>query len=403
MECLEAALSLLGHAGQRLHYWGAHYQGDKLFQILKTYAEHDQFDPKLRCQVLEREARWSNGSTCDKITAANQAAGRSATYQIIVATELAYWHEEGVADAASVLAGLMKTVENAPRTMIDLESTANGAAGVFYEKWQDAITFQDLKAGRRGFVRVFAPWFAFEDSRRDPKLEEQEEQIVPPNTVEDLRRRYNLDDEQIAWMQWACREECKKDFDIFCEEYPFDDISAFRTSGRRRFNVRKIEAMVERVCQNPPAFGVLDVTKDGQRERVTWRPAASDEVRVLRWEQPQSGMKYLISVDSMTGETQVGGKDPDNHAAGVLRAGFFQSGKGWVPPKLVARLVDDWGAWERNRKYQLRWDIDILEEEIWRLTQYYGNAMIVPEMNMDRGLVELLKLRSGANITSAER
>jgi hypothetical protein len=99
----------------------------------------------------------------------------------------------------------------------------------------------------------------------------------------------------------------------------------------------------------------------------------------------------------MTGETQVAGKDPDNHAAGVLRAGYFNVTRSWIPPKLVAWLVDDWGLWERNRRYELRWDIDVLEEQIWRLAQYYGNCVIVPEANMDRGLIELLKLR-GANI-----
>lgn len=381
---------------------GAHFQGANLFKILKTYAENDTFEQSVPCKVLDREARWANGSECERVTAANGEAGRSGTYQVVIATEVARWAEEGVANAADVLAGALKCVADKPLTLIELETTANGANGDFYERWQRAITFEELKAGRDGYVKLFAPWFRFEDSRRDPQLEEGQEQCVKADLMADLRARHKLDDWQVAWMQWAVREECKRDFDVFCEDYPFDAESAFRTSGRRRFNAGKLQAMVERVPEFPVAFGVLEKQKDGARTNVVWRPAPSSEARIVRWEQPRAGCKYLVSVDSMTGETQVGGRDPDNHAVGVLRAGMFQEGRGWAPPKLVARLVADWSEWEKNRRYELRWDIDVLEEQVWRLAQYFGNCMIVPEMNADRGLVELLKLRGGARIYERE-
>jgi hypothetical protein len=122
---------------------------------------------------------------------------------------------------------------------------------------------------------------------------------------------------------------------------------------------------------------------------------------VMRWEEPREGCAYLASVDVMTGSSQVSGKDPDNHAPLVWRKGYFENGRGWVLPRLVCRLIGDWPEWERNKRYELRWDIDVLEEQVWRMSRYYGNCLIVPEMNMDRGLVELLKLR-GANIYQRE-
>lgn len=373
---------------------GAHAQSTNLFRMLKTFAENDDFDPRNPCRVLDREARWANGSIMEQLTARNGEAGRSGTYQVVVATEVARWAEEGVSNAADLLTGLLKCVDNAPLTLIELESTANGASGDFWERWQGGITFDELKAGRDGFVKLFAAWFQAEDTRRDPALEKDAEQCVPPDKVDEVRKKFGLNDWQLAWMQWAVREECSKDFDKFCEDYPFDAESAFRTSGRRRFNTEALAKMVERARMFPPDFGNLDLLG----EKYVWRPTPSDEAQIVRWEHPKVGARYLISVDSMTGEMQVGGKDPDNHAVGVIRAGYFESGRGWVPPKIVARIIHDWGAWERNRKYELRWDIDVLEDQIWRLAQYYGNCMIVPEMNMDRGLVELLKLRIGANI-----
>jgi hypothetical protein len=377
---------------------GAHFQGQNLFRMLKTYSENDTFDPRIRWSVLDREARCSNGSLIERITAANKEAGRSGTYQAIIATEYARWAEEGVANAADVLSGAIKTVANAAMTIIDIESTANGASGDFFDRWEGGITFEELKAGKDGFVKIFAPWFVFEDSRRDPALEKDQEQCLSDDKIDELRKQHGLDDWQVAWMLWAIREECKKDFDVFCEEYPFDAETAFRTSGRRRFDANRLHLMVERARNYPPDFGTLDPLE----RRVVWRPVPKEEARVIRWEQPLGGMKYLLSIDSMTGETQVGGKDPDNHAVGVIRAGMFRPDRGWVPPKLVARLVGDWALWEKNRKYELRFDIDVLESEVWKLAQYYGNCLIVPEINMDRGIIELLKLRNGARIYQRE-
>lgn len=381
---------------------GAHFQGANLWKMLKTYAENDTYDRSPKCTVLDREARWANGSEAERVTAANGEAGRSGTYQVVIATEVARWAEEGVANAADVLAGALKCVADKPMTLIELETTANGATGDFYERWLRGITFEQLKSGMDGYVKIFAAWFQFADSVRDPKLEEGQEQCVPASTVEDLRRRYKLTGSQIAWMQWAVREECKRDFDVFCEDYPFDDESAFRTSGRRRFNATNLSKMKEVADTTLPAFGVIELQKDGNAERSLWRPVPDVEARVLRWEQPQSKYRYLLSVDSMTGISQVGGKDPDNHSVGVIRQGMWKQGSGWFPPKLVARLIGDWSEWTRNRHYELKWDIDVLEEEIWRLAQYYGNCMIVPEMNADRGIVELLKLRGRANIYQRE-
>ena len=95
---------------------------------------------------------------------------------------------------------------------------------------------------------------------------------------------------------------------------------------------------------------------------------------------------WVTGLDSFAG---AGADDPDCHGVFVLRQGYFEHGRGWVPPAIVARIAPP-----------CRWDIDILEDRIWRLARYYGGrsgCLIVPEINADRGLVELLKLRQ-ANI-----
>lgn len=376
---------------------GAHDQGDNLFKMLRLYAENDEFAGPNKAKVLDREARWPNGSRAVQQTARNPEAGRSGTFEAIIATEVARWSEEGVANAADVLAGLLKCVPDLPGTLVILESTAAGASGDFYERWQRAITFEELRLGRDGFVKIFAPWFAFGDSRRDPRQEDIKSEADYSEKERELAERHGLDMWQVAWMRWAIREECKGDFDTFCQDYPFDDQTAFLRSGRQRFNAGRLAKMKATVPMYPATFGVLEA-RGGE---VSFRTAPAEEARVMRWEEPREGCAYLVSVDVMTGASQTGGKDPDNHAVLVWRRGYFEHGRGWVPPRLVARLIGDWPEWERNRKYELRWDIDVLEEQVWRMSRYYGDCLIVPEMNMDRGLVELLKLR-GANIYERE-
>lgn len=376
---------------------GAHDQGNNLFKMLKMYAENDEFTGSNKAKVLDREARWPNGSRAVQQTARNPEAGRSGTFEAVVATEVARWSEEGVANAADVLAGLLKCVPSIPGTLVILESTAGGASGDFWERWQKGITFEELQAGKDGFVKVFAPWFVFDDAVRDPAKEDIESDADLSEKELELTVQHGLTLAQVAWMRWAIREECKGDFDTFCQDYPFDDESAFLRSGRRRFNAVCLRNMKESARIYPTIFGAFDM----QGEDVAFRETRPEDARVMLWEHRREGCAYLVSVDPMTGSSQVSGKDPDNHGVLVWRKGYFENGRGWVPSRLVGQLIGDWTEWERNKKYELKWDIDVLEEQIWRMSRYWGDCIIVIEENMDRGLIHMLNLR-GANLYEEE-
>jgi hypothetical protein len=371
---------------------GSHQQSANLMKILGTYAATDELTEVLGgpVEVLADVAKFKNGSTVDRLTARNPEVGRSGTYQVLICTEVARWAEEGVANAKQVLSGLLKCVAWKPGTVIWLESTAAGASGDFYERWQDAIEPEEWLAGREGYVRIFAPWWAFEDCRRDPESEKGQKHYVPPDKARELALRWNLDDEQVAWMQWAVREECRGDFDLFCQDYPFDAESAFLSSGRRRFNGGGLRLIRERATHAAIEHGVLERQKDGQ---AIWRRCAPEESMVRRWEQPMEGKKYLVTVDPATGASQTSGKDPDRHGVFVLRAGYFDSVSGWVKPATAAALPP------------VEWDIDVLGNEILKLSEYYAGGppgcLIVPEVNMDRGLIEFLK-QAGATIYQRE-
>ena len=395
--CVAAAhCRLKAKAGRGLIAGGAHFQGQNLFRILRTCAEEDELDPGA-CKVLGTEARYKNGSTLERITLSNQNAGRSGTYQVLVITEVAYLAEEGVANASTVLNGLLKCVPYEPDTIIIQESTAKGAAGDFYETWMNGVSFEEFKAGKNGYVRVFSPWHEFADSRMDPAREGLATEADLTAAEAELAERWGLDLWQAAWMRWALREECRGDLERFGQDYPFDDETCFRRSGNCRFNADGLRYQEERSRLCTREFGVLEY--EPRADRVSFRPAAEAEARCVRFEKPREGCRYLVSVDTMTGASQTGGMDPDSHSVLVHRAGYVDpSTRRWVEPALAARNV----LYADGTRLGCWWDIDVLEEEVWRMARYYGGCLIVPEMNMDRGLVELLKLRQDAYLYQRE-
>ncbi len=403
---------------------GAQYsQTQNAFDIMRQLQAADVFPWGNQGEINVEEGKWSHGSKLVQETAADGEAGRSGTFQFLLGTEVARWAEKGVKDARKVLAGILKCVPLLPDTCVILETTANSASGDFYERWLDGMDAEAFLGGAPlldgSYVRVFAPWFEFHDGAIR-LTEKQQLQIEDTLDCEERYRgeREALDEfgfrdadgvmrlgnscsavipgqggkmlgpfnawEQLAWRRWAIDNECKKSVEVFNQDYPESWEKAFLRSGRRRFNAAGLKA--QRAGIKAPVAGVLEEQAEG---RIVWRETSEEEGSILRYESPRAGRRYLLCADTMTGASQVSGADPDCHAVFVLRAGYFESGRGWVPPAVVARI-----------KSPCRWDIDILEEQVWRLARHFGGrggCMIVPEINMDRGLVELLKLR-GATI-----
>lgn len=376
---------------------GSHYQNQKLFKMLDIYAKHDTTDPGT-CTVLSDIARFSNGSEMDRLTLANPQAGRAGGYQFLVITEMAFLDEEGVADAASVVSGLIKTVQFFPDTIIILESTANGASGDYYDRWNNGITFDEFKAGRNGFVRVFYPWFAFADLiMEDPASEGIGSWDDITDEEAELAAKHDLSLNQIAWMRWSIREECNDDFDKFSEDYPFDAESAFRKSGRGRFSQKGLDHQVAVAKKHPPDYGVLEYNPVS--DSVIWRPTPQSEARFVRFEQPKPGKAYIGSCDPATGDSQTSGKDPDSNAAGILRRGYIDANSGtWIEPALVMRNI----FYKDGVRFGNWVDTDILEEEIWLMCRYYGSCMSITETNKDRGIIELQKKRGDIPIYQRE-
>lgn len=387
-----------------------------LWNMFNTYHKYDGFNWGNTGEVTQRGATFSNGSRAKKETAKDVQAGIGDTYQLLHATEVARWAQYGVSNAAAVMSNILKAVPLNANTSIFLESSAETAGGDFYERFCGAVDAEDFLSGEKeiafgAYARVFAAWFQFDESalrlteqqkdfvRRTMDGEEEyhgEKELIElygrldNNGVMHLGETVTEYDvwEQLAWRRYAIREECDRDIAIFNRDYPDCWQNAFMKSGRMRFNATGV-AVIRKRKGPPPMYGMIE---GPERGKVAWRNCDKIEAKFIIWEKPQANRRYILTVDPMTGESQAMGLDPDKHAAGVIRAGYFDASGKWVRPALVARVIP------------CRWEIDMMDTAVWALARYYGPGLgckIAIEMNMDRGLTELLKKR-GANLYARE-
>ncbi len=226
-------------------------------------------------------------------TAADPNAGRGLTIQHLHCSEVARWPR----DAAATLAALRAAV---PRDgEVVLESTANGAAGCFYDEWQ--------RAPETGYTRHFFPWW-WEPSYARPGVD------VAPLTAEEeeLVRRERLTHAQIAY-----RRELQSGFrGLAPQEFAEDAHGCFLTSGDCVFD---LEVIQRRLAECGP-------------------PVESRENGTLEIYWPAAGKRYIIGVDPAGG-----GAEGDYACAQVIeRAGGMQCAEirgHFSPRELAARVA----------------------------------------------------------------
>jgi len=342
-----------------------------LMNMVNRYVENDTLEWGQTYSTSRGE--FSNGSKIVKETANDAGAGRSMTLQALLCSEVAHYRRAGERSGEKVLLAIRNCVPSSPNTIVIEESTPNGAGGAFYNTWQSAVEFETYRKGNHGngYIRIFAAWHDFDENiapAQDLSLTFREE---------DLKTRFKLEDTQLAWRRRCVKEKCAGDSKQFEQEYPSDPVSCFLTSGRPRFDIDGI-AFQEK-CLKEPTTGVIDVPSN--MTRPIFRVTEPAEAWVWVWETPRENGRYLVSVDCMTGISQVSGKDPDAHSILVLRAGYHDETGAFVRPRVVARV-----------RPPCRVDIDVLADFVGRLSIYYGGCLVVPEVNgPGLALIELLK------------
>ena len=201
-----------------------------LFNMFKRFYDNlpEELKPTIKRSnakelIFDNDEGTGLKSTIKCMTAGNGRIGRSDTFQYVHVSEYAFW--EG--DKKATLGGLLQAVPYDIDTIVIIESTANGF-DEFKELWDDAV------AGNNDFVPVFCAWW------------EQDEYRLPYDGFEltqeevELKKTYNLDNEQLAWRRWCIKNNCNGSLDLFHQEYPSCPEEAFIASGNCVFDKEKI-------------------------------------------------------------------------------------------------------------------------------------------------------------------
>jgi hypothetical protein len=368
-----------------------------LWDILRTYNLHDDYDWGFGADVQASSAKYGNGGSFHWATAKNAESGRSATLGVLVMTEIARWAEDdgAVRDAGKVFSSLMGAVPLEPNTLVIGETTVRGASGVFYDQWSRAKTLEQVQAGDYeygDFVKVFMPWYVFDDSKL-PVTEVEAAKIRDgldclnerERTTElELMRRYRCTPGNIKYFRTRLKA-CDYDPEERDREEPTTEESGFFAAAACFFNkgnLARMRAEAE-LAQRDNQYGVLEWDHKDKRTAAAWVPAmAEDQPLWLLNERPVIGRRYTVGVDNSKGIALVKGeKETDCHAVTVVRDGYLCRDSGsWVRPKVAACLVP-----------KCRVDIDVLAEEIAKMAKFYGDCLVVPEANNDAGLIMCLR------------
>jgi hypothetical protein len=207
-----------------------------LFALVKRF--HDNLPEDLRPHTGVSNAEEL---VFDKIdsgylvsVATTEGAGRSATAQLLHASETAFWP-----DLPTQMAALLQTIPDLPGTEIILESTAFGFND-FHRLWSKAET------GESEFQPVFLPWSI------DPNYARAvDSNFVPDADERQLMELHKLKPEQIAWRRAKISQLGSADY--FCQEYPITASEAFINSAFDSFILQRWLSKHDRKRSSPTA------------------------------------------------------------------------------------------------------------------------------------------------------
>jgi hypothetical protein len=305
---------------------------EEIFRIVKRFWDQLPDDVRKMCKTSYCNARqivFSNLDSQYRVMTADENAGRGCTIQNLHCSEVAQWGEKGEEALASLRAAVV------PEGEIVLESTPNGAGGLFYEEWQ--------RAEETGYTRHFFPWW-YEESyviKTGPSahpLAEEEER---------LKTEHGLTLGQIRWRrkQWASLRG------LAGQEYAEDAVTCFRASGECVFDQEAVDRALH-------GAGEPVETRDNHRLAI-WLPA-------------QAGREYVIGVDPAGG-----GAEGDYSCAQVIdRKLGTQCAElhGHYPPRELAQKLVELGK------------------------EYNSALMAVEKNNHGHGVLAYLRMAEYANV-----
>lgn len=278
----------------------------------------DQIDSRIICASAEVEE-----------------VGQGVTLQHVQCTEVARW--EG--NPEETMANMKEAI--AAEGTLDLESTANGHGGYFFEECQRSM---DPKNQLAEFKFHFHEWWWHEEYARSPK-----KYRVSQETLTEEERTL-IKKAKLSLGQIAFRREKKialrHNFD---EKYPEDPQSCFLVSGNTYFDRDILRARYLELRPN---------------DQMLWYNPEAKYRKLQVFERRVKGRNYVIGADPATGKATSSG-DPDFSAA----------------------VVVDQTTGKEMAAYRARIPADEFAFDLAELARSYNDAHIAVERMGDGGVV----------------
>lgn len=304
------------------------------------------------------------GSTISCMTAGGKGVGRSSTIHFLHASEYAFW--EG--NAEDTYTSLMQAVPNTPDSMVIIESTANGY-NHFKDMWDRVNAELDNEEDVSGFIPIFFAWFELDEYRMKYngfRLNKKERE---------LKEKYNLDNEQIAWRRWAIKNNCNGSEDIFRQEYPSNPHEAFLSTGQPVFDKEKVTNRLEQIGLKEPL----------KRGYFTYDKTAIYEISNIKWQDDDKGF-IKIYID----------RQPRHPY--VLAGDTAGEGSDWF----AGQVIDNYTS-EQVATLRTQIDEDLYAEQMYCLGRYYHWALIGIEANYSRYPTKVLDFMNYPKLYIRER
>jgi hypothetical protein len=338
-----------GHNGllisQTGEYATAHFR--MLKRVCKLFAMVDPYDRKqnffaeeLHANLLHTVASNRKEIIFDQLDCSIRCAsaeveevGQGLTLQHVVATEVARWEGNPEATLANMKAAIPKD------GTFDMESTANGHGGYFFEECMRA---REVGKGYREFTYHFHEWFWHDEYYLDNPVKAEtltKDELMVMGIAEEKHKKLSL--YQIAWRRKQ-KEDYRGDFD---EKYPENDMDCFLLTGGAFFDKEIVRYRYKELLANPI------------REKYA-------KLQVYKTQKPHR--QYVIGADVASG-LEVGTGDLDWSVASVI-----DLDTGEQCAEYRSQLLPE----------EFGWDLADLGER-------YNNALIAVERNNEGGTVIL--------------
>ena len=186
---------------------------------------------------------------------------------------------------------------------------------------------------------------------------------------------------RIKWMRRIIDTKCNGNPAQFDQEYPSDEVECFMASGTAIFDMAGLQYQrsVQTAAIFAPTYGIIS-TQEGRSP--IFIPTEERQALFRVWDPPQAGFSHLLSADFMRGRMSAGAKGKlDAHSFSVWRAEMNDrvTGERHKIKKVAAIMPES------------RVHIDIACSLIAMLAAYYGDCMVIPEINNMGDIITPLK------------